>query len=176
MFGFYCCHNKLSYHKLSGVKQHPFIISWLCLSEVWAQHHLARHMAWSLTRPMARYWQSVILCGGSGHDSTSRLTQLVGQLQFLAAVEPWLHLLTGCHPGLIFSLRELLVSHSCFPSGLPQPQWVESLMLWNLSFSLYSHISLMIPLLSHAALKSSCDYTVPTQIIKDNLPILKSAD
>lgn len=128
MFGFYCCHNKLSYHKLSGVKQYPFIISWLCLSEVWAQHHLARHMAWSLTRPIARYWQSVTLCGGSGHDFTSRLTQVVGQLQFLAAVELRLHLLTGCCLGLIFSLREA----ACIPfmlSKWPPP----SLSGWSLS-------------------------------------------
>lgn len=49
-----------NYYKLSGVKQYPFIISWLCGSEVWEQHHLATHTAWSLTRPIARYWQSCV--------------------------------------------------------------------------------------------------------------------
>lgn len=69
----------MNYHRLSSLKQHPFIRSQSCRSEVWAC------LAGSVLRvPLSRKIKVLaeVLPGGSRKVSTSRLIKCVGKTQF----------------------------------------------------------------------------------------------
>lgn len=74
----------------------------------------------------------------------------------------------------------LLAFLSCFPCGFCLQQWldlsVESVSCFPNFSSFLFHDLPQILLLSHSTIKGWCDYTLPIQIIRNNLPILKSVE
>ena len=78
------------YHKLSSLKQHPFIISQFCRAE-----------AWQRSKGLKLRFQEDL--DGLGEDSLSKHRQLVGRIQFHGIAGPRLRFPCWLSAGMVLS-------------------------------------------------------------------------